>query len=77
MKVGGIDVEASMTTMVCVCDVGGVTMVAVVGFLRHVSGITSGCFVAVKSEVWRRGRCADDDSEQVICSVVFHDASLA
>ena len=55
-----------------------------VGDIAVAVGSSSACswdyldlVVVVKSELWRRGPCGNDDSQQVVRSVVFHDASLA
>ncbi|XBI88216.1 hypothetical protein VPH35_026203 [Triticum aestivum] len=57
-------------------EVGGMTVVAVVGSSSACPWDYLGLFVAVKSELRRRGPCGNDDKQRAVYSVVFHGANL-
>ena len=61
MEDGGVGVEASVATMMGVCDVGDAAMVVVVGSSPACSWDGLGWFVAVKSKLRWRGPVAYDD----------------
>jgi hypothetical protein len=69
--------EAYVATMVGMSDVGDVALVEIVGSSSACPWVGLGLFVAVKSKLRWWVPVAYDDWRQVVCSAIFHGASLA
>ncbi|EMS54375.1 hypothetical protein TRIUR3_22298 [Triticum urartu] len=80
MEVGGVGVEAFVTTMMGVCDVGDTAMVAVVGSSPACSWDYLGLFCCGEVGAAAAGPCGDDDRHSTVwvgLTFVFGEVGVA